>query len=53
VRELQQFTGLGASFFRVAARLGMTVTDMQVIDLLESIGPATAGQLADLTGLTT
>src|SRR6516162_10151499 len=31
----------------------MTVTDMQVIDLLESTGPMTAGQLADLTGLTT
>jgi DNA-binding MarR family transcriptional regulator len=31
----------------------MTVTDLQVIDLLESAGPATAGQLADLTGLTT
>ena len=53
-RELRQFTGLGASFFRAAAaRIGMTVTDMQVIDLLESTGPATAGQLADLTGLTT
>ena len=53
-RELRQFYGLGASFFRAAAaRIGMTVTDMQVIDLLESAGPATAGQLADLTGLTT
>ena len=53
-REFRQFTGLGASFFRAAAaRLGMTVTDMQVIDLLESAGPTTAGQLADLTGLTT
>jgi DNA-binding MarR family transcriptional regulator len=53
-RELRQFTGLGASFFRAAAaRFGMTVTDMQVIDLLESSGPSTAGQLADLTGLTT
>jgi DNA-binding MarR family transcriptional regulator len=53
-RELRQFTGLGASFFRAAAaRLGMTVTDMQVMDLLESSGPTTAGQLADLTGLTT
>jgi DNA-binding MarR family transcriptional regulator len=53
-RELRQFNGLGASFFRAAAaRLGMTVTDMQVMDLLESTGPATAGQLADLTGLTT
>ena len=54
VRELRQFTGLGASFFRAAAaRLGMTVTDMQVIDILDSTGPTTAGQLADLTGLTT
>ena len=53
-RELRQFTGLGASFFRAAAaRVGMTVTDMQVLDILESTGPMTAGQLADLTGLTT
>src|SRR5215813_10296094 len=53
-RELRQWTSLGASFFRAAAtRIGVTVTDMQVIDLLESAGPTTAGQLADLTGLTT
>ena len=53
-RELRQFTGLGVSFFRAAAaRIGMTVTDMQVMDLLETSGPTTAGQLADLTGLTT
>ncbi len=53
-REHRQFNGLGASFFRAAAgRIGMTVTDMQVIDILESTGPTTAGQLADLTGLTT
>jgi DNA-binding MarR family transcriptional regulator len=53
-RELRQFTGLAASFFRAAAaRVGMTVTDIQVIDLLDSSGPMTAGQLADLTGLTT
>jgi DNA-binding MarR family transcriptional regulator len=53
-RELRQFTGLSASFFRAAsARVGMTVTDMQVIDMLDSAGPTTAGQLADLTGLTT
>jgi DNA-binding MarR family transcriptional regulator len=52
--ELRQFIGLGTSFLRAAAaRTGMTVTDMQVIDLLESSGPATAGQLAVLTGLTT
>src|SRR5260370_28614467 len=53
-RELRQFNGLGASFFRAAAaQIGMTVTDIQVIYILESTGPSTAGQLADLTGLTT
>lgn len=53
-RELRQATSLGASFFRAAAaRIGMTVTDIEVLNLLESAGPATAGQLADLTGLTT
>jgi DNA-binding MarR family transcriptional regulator len=31
----------------------MPVTDVQVIDILESAGPTTAGGLADLTGLTT
>ena len=52
--ELRQFNGLGASFFRAAAaRIGMTVTDMQVIDILDITGPMTAGQLAELTGLTT
>lgn len=54
VRELRQTNGLGASFFRAAAgRVGMTVTDLQVIDILDGTGPMTAGQLADLTGLTT
>ncbi len=53
-RELQKFTGLGASLFRAAAaRTGMAVTDLQVLELLESDGPATAGELADRTGLTT
>ena len=53
-RELRQFTGLGASFFRAAAaQIGMAVTDMQVMDILDLTGPSTAGQLADLTGLTT
>ena len=34
-RELRQFTGLGASFFRAAAaRIGITATDMQVIDIV-------------------
>src|SRR6516165_9712274 len=53
-RELRQFSGLSASYFRAAAaRSGMTATDMQVIDSLATTGPTTAGQLADLTGLTT
>ncbi|HEX9056838.1 MAG TPA: MarR family transcriptional regulator [Ktedonobacterales bacterium] len=53
-RELRRFNGLSASYFRaVAARSGMTATDMQVIESLASTGPTTAGQLADLTGLTT
>lgn len=54
VRELRQCYGLGASFFRAAAaRIEMTDTDMQVIDILESSGESTAGQLASLMGLTT
>jgi hypothetical protein len=52
-REPRQFNALGASFFRAAARIGMIVKDMQVIDILDSTGPMTAGQLADLAGLTT
>jgi DNA-binding MarR family transcriptional regulator len=52
--ELRQFTGLGATFFRAAAtRAGVTVTDIEVIEILDSVGPTTAGQLAELTGLTT
>lgn len=54
MRELRQSTGLGSSLFRAAAaRLGMTVTDLEVMGILDSTGPATAGQLAELTGLTT
>ncbi len=53
-QELTQLNRLSASFFRAAAaRIGVTVTDMQVIESLASSGPMTAGQLADLTGLTT
>src|SRR5262249_1897426 len=53
-RELRQCYGQGASFFRAAAaRIEMTDTDMQVMDILESTGEASAGQLADLMGLTT
>jgi DNA-binding MarR family transcriptional regulator len=54
VREVRQFNGLGASFFRAAAaRIRMNVTDLQVTDILDMTGPTTAGQLAELMGLTT
>jgi DNA-binding MarR family transcriptional regulator len=54
VREFRRFQGLGASFYRVAAaRTGKTVTDLQVLDILQMTGPTIAGNLADLTGLTT
>jgi DNA-binding MarR family transcriptional regulator len=54
VREVRQFNGLGASFFRAAAgQIGMNVTDLQVVDILDVTGQATAGRLAELTGLTT
>ncbi|MFI5908599.1 MarR family winged helix-turn-helix transcriptional regulator [Dactylosporangium sp. NPDC051541] len=37
----------------LAARLGLTVTDMECLDFLMDSGSATAGQLAAQTGLTT
>ncbi len=53
-RELRQLNGLGASFFRaVAARVGMNATDAQALDILSATGPATAGQIAELMGITT
>jgi len=54
LREIRQLNSLGAFFFRAAAaQVGMNATDLQVIDILEITGPATAGQLAELAGLTT
>lgn len=53
-REFRQSTELGASLLRaMASRMGMAVTDVQVLDLLYSVGPMTAGQIAEHTGLTT
>lgn len=53
-REVRQFTEINASFLRVAAtRIEIAMTDMQMLDILDLSGPATAGQLAELTGLTT
>jgi DNA-binding MarR family transcriptional regulator len=53
-QALRQLGGVSAALLRTeAARSGMTAADAQVIDLLRGAGPTTAGQLADLTGLTT
>jgi predicted transcriptional regulator len=53
VREVRRFGGLGATYFRaLASQVGLNATDLQVVDILASTGPATAGQLAELTGLT-
>lgn len=35
----------------VAARLGLNVTDLKALDILERTGPRTAGELAAATGL--
>ena len=54
VREVRRFGGLGATYFRaLASQVGLNATDLQVIDILANIGSATAGQVAELTGLTT
>lgn len=36
----------------VAERVGLTATDLKCLDLLDRMGPLTAGQLAELVGLT-
>ena len=54
VGEVRRLKGLGASLFRaVAGRVGINATDVQVVDILGSGGPMTAGRIAELTGLTT
>jgi DNA-binding HxlR family transcriptional regulator len=54
VEEIRRLNGLGASLYRaVAGRAGMNATDLQVVDLLGTVGPMTAGRIAELTGLTT
>jgi DNA-binding MarR family transcriptional regulator len=54
-QELRNINGFGASFFRVAAaQTGMAAdTDIQVMDILDRAGEVSAGQLADLMGMTT
>jgi DNA-binding MarR family transcriptional regulator len=37
----------------IAGRLGLSPTDLETLEQLETHGPVTAGRLAELTGLTT
>ena len=54
VGEVRRLNGFGASLFRaVAGRVGINATDVQVVDILATTGPTTAGRIAELTGLTT
>ncbi|MFI1995585.1 MarR family transcriptional regulator [Actinoplanes sp. NPDC020271] len=39
--------------YAVADRLGLTVSDLECLDFLADAGPATAGQIAERTNLTT
>ena len=42
----------GLSFSRaVARRLGLARTDLEMLDLIEAVGPLSAGHLGDLVGL--
>jgi DNA-binding MarR family transcriptional regulator len=53
-RELRQLNVVTAFFFQaIADRLGLDVSAVQCSNLLDLLGPLTAGQLAELTGLTT
>ena len=53
-RELRRFTDQNAAFGQaVSDKLGLNATDLRCITALALGGPATAGQLAELTGLTT
>nr|WP_245923016.1 MarR family transcriptional regulator [Actinoplanes atraurantiacus] len=39
--------------YAIADRLGLTVSDLECLDFLADAGPATAGQVAERTNLTT
>jgi DNA-binding MarR family transcriptional regulator len=53
-REIRQSSALGVMFSQtVAARLGITSTDLECLDFIGLKGVMTAGQLAEATGLTT
>jgi DNA-binding MarR family transcriptional regulator len=52
--EIVGYFGAASAFDeRVAEKLKLSRTDMRCLDLLERLGPMTAGQLADESGLST
>jgi DNA-binding MarR family transcriptional regulator len=52
--EIVGYFGAASAFDeRVAATFKLSRTDMRCLDLLDRLGPMTAGQLADQTGLST
>ena len=54
LEQLSEMGGLSALLSAtIAARAGITPTDLESLDLLRRHGPMTAGSLADMTGLTT
>src|SRR5215470_11755945 len=53
-RQMRESSGLGVVFSQtVADRLGMASSDLECLDFIALRGVATAGELAEATGLTT
>lgn len=54
IRHIRQFIA-GAILFnqKIADQVGLRLTDMQCMGVLDLIGPSTPGKLAECTGLTT
>ena len=53
MREMRLMSSFDSLFSQaVAERVGMHQTDIETMDLLNTLGPMTAGQLSERTGLT-
>jgi len=53
MREMRLISSFDSLFSQaVAERVGMHQTDIETMDLLNTLGPMTAGELSDRTGLT-
>ena len=54
IQELRQNSARAVMFHQlISEKLGLNATDHKCLDFLNRTGPVTAGQLAQLTGLTT